>query len=453
MAEQLLGVGFDIHGGGSDLVFPHHENEAAQTRAARGAELARIWMHNGMIQFDRREDGQVGRQHRAAARGARARTGARRVVMYLLSGHYRQPLAFSRRARSSRPTAACSAIREALRRLEPGDASPDGHGATARALLRRAAPTTSTPPRRWPRCSSGCARPTAAATASATRDLREMLGVLGLESLLERRRRRRPTRRGRASWPSSASRRAPSATSPAADELRDELRRAAAGRSATAPQGPELSRSPAVILYGRNPVREALRGRRGERASSERLGDGAGGARAVAGDASSRGSSTPRRSSGAAARAAHQGVCAEAGPYPYADAATSCWQRAEPLIVALDEVQDPQNLGAICRTAECAGADGVVIPERRAAEVTPAVCKASAGAVEHLPIARVRNLADFLADARDAGCWCYGAARRRGERAAPVPTTRPTTPGRASCWCSAARAAACARASPRPATS
>ncbi|HTD57655.1 MAG TPA: cysteine--tRNA ligase, partial [Solirubrobacteraceae bacterium] len=51
MAESLLGVGFDIHGGGSDLVFPHHENEAAQTRAARGAELARIWMHNGMIQF------------------------------------------------------------------------------------------------------------------------------------------------------------------------------------------------------------------------------------------------------------------------------------------------------------------------------------------------------------------------------------------------------------------
>ena len=51
MAEQLLGVGFDIHGGGSDLVFPHHENEAAQTRAARGSELAKLWMHNGMIQF------------------------------------------------------------------------------------------------------------------------------------------------------------------------------------------------------------------------------------------------------------------------------------------------------------------------------------------------------------------------------------------------------------------
>jgi 23S rRNA (guanosine2251-2'-O)-methyltransferase len=77
--------------------------------------------------------------------------------------------------------------------------------------------------------------------------------------------------------------------------------------------------------------------------------------------------------------------------------------------VALDEVQDPQNLGAICRTAECAGATGVVLPRRRAADVTPAVCKASAGAVEHLPVAQVRNLADFLADAKQAGCWVYGA--------------------------------------------
>jgi 23S rRNA (guanosine2251-2'-O)-methyltransferase len=78
--------------------------------------------------------------------------------------------------------------------------------------------------------------------------------------------------------------------------------------------------------------------------------------------------------------------------------------------VALDQVQDPQNLGSICRSAECAGANGVVIPERRAAEVTPAVCKASAGAVEHLRVARVRNLADFLAQAREAGCWSYGAS-------------------------------------------
>ena len=106
---------------------------------------------------------------------------------------------------------------------------------------------------------------------------------------------------------------------------------------------------------------------------------------------------------------AHQGVCAEVDPYPYADAA-ELLATPDPVIVALDEVTDPQNLGAICRTAEASGATGVVIPERRAAEVTAAVCKASAGAVEHLPVAQVRNLADFLADAKTAGCWCYGAA-------------------------------------------
>ena len=105
----------------------------------------------------------------------------------------------------------------------------------------------------------------------------------------------------------------------------------------------------------------------------------------------------------------HQGVCAEVDPYPYADAA-ELLAVPDAVIVALDEVTDPQNLGAVARTAEASGAAGIVIPERRSAEVTPAVCKASAGAVEHLSIARVRNLADFLAEAKAAGAWCYGAA-------------------------------------------
>jgi len=97
------------------------------------------------------------------------------------------------------------------------------------------------------------------------------------------------------------------------------------------------------------------------------------------------------------------------GGYPYVGA-HELLAVGSPLIVALDQVQDPQNLGSICRTAECAGATGVVIPERRAAEVTPAACKASAGAVEHMRIARVRNIADFLGEAREAGCWSYGAS-------------------------------------------
>jgi 23S rRNA (guanosine2251-2'-O)-methyltransferase len=80
------------------------------------------------------------------------------------------------------------------------------------------------------------------------------------------------------------------------------------------------------------------------------------------------------------------------------------------LVLALDEVQDPHNVGAIARVAESAGCAGVVLPERRSAEVTPAVCRASAGAVEHLPIARVSNLATWLLSAKEReGVWVYGA--------------------------------------------
>jgi 23S rRNA (guanosine2251-2'-O)-methyltransferase len=104
----------------------------------------------------------------------------------------------------------------------------------------------------------------------------------------------------------------------------------------------------------------------------------------------------------------HQGVVAEVDPYPYADPASLLGGETA-LVVALDQVQDPRNLGAICRSAEAAGAAGVVIPARRAANITPAAAKASAGAVEHLPVARTRNLADWLADAKRAGAWVYGA--------------------------------------------
>ena len=106
----------------------------------------------------------------------------------------------------------------------------------------------------------------------------------------------------------------------------------------------------------------------------------------------------------------HQGMVAEVDPYPYADP-DSLFDAddGQGLVVALDQIQDPHNLGAVCRAAEVAGAVGVVIPERRAASVTPAACKASAGAVEHLPVARVRNLADWLADAKERQAWVYGA--------------------------------------------
>jgi 23S rRNA (guanosine2251-2'-O)-methyltransferase len=160
-----------------------------------------------------------------------------------------------------------------------------------------------------------------------------------------------------------------------------------------------------VIVYGRNAVREAVRGPREVRTVWATKG--------AAGEFPG-----ARLTSGAhiAQRCgsdAHQGVCADVEEYRYADAAELI-AAPDPVLVALDEVTDPQNLGAICRTAECTGATGVILPERRSAEVTAAVCKASAGAVEHLAIAQVRNLADFLAEAKAAGCWTYGAAAGAG---------------------------------------
>jgi 23S rRNA (guanosine2251-2'-O)-methyltransferase len=155
-----------------------------------------------------------------------------------------------------------------------------------------------------------------------------------------------------------------------------------------------------VIIYCQNPVREALRGPRRVRRIWAVKGEWSGAPVERA---------SPEAIAARCGSDAHQGVCAEAEEYRYADAG-ELLGRPAPFLVALDEVTDPQNLGAVCRTAECAGVTGVVLPERRSAEVTPAVCKASAGAVEHLAIARVRNLADFLAQAKRADCWCYGAA-------------------------------------------
>jgi 23S rRNA (guanosine2251-2'-O)-methyltransferase len=161
-----------------------------------------------------------------------------------------------------------------------------------------------------------------------------------------------------------------------------------------------------VILYGRNPVAEALRARR-RRVHRVLATQGAArdfpGAKVVDADEISRLAGTD----------AHQGVCAEAEGYPYVGA-QELLAVDDGLLVVLDEVQDPQNLGAIARTCECAGATGLVIAQRRSAEVTPAACKASAGAVEWLRIARVRNIADFLADAKAAGGWAYGAAADGG---------------------------------------
>jgi 23S rRNA (guanosine2251-2'-O)-methyltransferase len=155
--------------------------------------------------------------------------------------------------------------------------------------------------------------------------------------------------------------------------------------------------APGELIYGRRPVIEAERGRR----RVHRIW------RAPA--------TPPEELERMAGSPDHQGVVAEVDPYPYADPEALLKGDGQ-LLLALDQVQDPRNLGAVCRSAEVAGAAGVVIPERRSAAVTAVVCKASAGAVEHLPLARARNLADWLGQAKAAGLWVWGATEE-GENA------------------------------------
>jgi 23S rRNA (guanosine2251-2'-O)-methyltransferase len=166
-------------------------------------------------------------------------------------------------------------------------------------------------------------------------------------------------------------------------------------------------------VYGRNAVREAVRGPRAVRevwateralAAEQWLRDAPGLRIHV----------KPERAlTEVAGTRDHQGVVARVAPYRYADAyELAAVER--PLLVCLDQVTDPHNLGAVIRSAEGAGATGVVVPSHGAARVTPAVSRSSAGAVEHLPVAVVQNLARYLNDVKGPDLWVWGAASDGG---------------------------------------
>jgi 23S rRNA (guanosine2251-2'-O)-methyltransferase len=161
------------------------------------------------------------------------------------------------------------------------------------------------------------------------------------------------------------------------------------------------------LVYGRRPVREALRGPREvlELWATER----ALRAEQWLREAPVRVQRKPERDLNAEAGSAdHQGVLARVEPYRYADAYDLARGEA-PLLACLDSVTDPRNLGAVIRSADGAGASGVVVPEHRAARVTAAVCRASAGAVEHVPVAVVKNLARYLGEIKDQRLWTWAA--------------------------------------------
>ncbi|MDX6665764.1 MAG: cysteinyl-tRNA synthetase, partial [Solirubrobacteraceae bacterium] len=178
MAEELLGVGFEVHGGGNDLVFPHHENEAAQTRTARGAELAAIWMHNGMLQMGAekmaKSVGNVALLHEVLERWGRDT-----VLWFFSTGHYRQPLAFTDDAlEAARDTV--RNVRELGRRLAAGP-SPERLAGVRERFFAALADDFNTPRAleaiaEWRR---------GIADGEGSDDLREMLGILGLANLLD----------------------------------------------------------------------------------------------------------------------------------------------------------------------------------------------------------------------------------------------------------------------------
>ena len=169
-----------------------------------------------------------------------------------------------------------------------------------------------------------------------------------------------------------------------------------------------------AILIGIHPVAEALRARRP--LDRVLVAKGVGGARVQEIIDLSRKNSTPLRFEERAAldrlagSAAHQGVVALGAAKQYAELDEIA--AAAHMLVVLDGLEDPHNLGAVIRTAHAAGADAVVVPERRAAGLTDTVAKAAAGALEHLPVARVTNINRALEDLKKGGFWIYGVDER-----------------------------------------
>ena len=185
MAEEVLGVPFEVHGGGSDLVFPHHENEIAQTEAARGKPLSRAWMHNGMVQMGEekmaKSVGNIRLLH-----GALDQFGRDAFLMWLVGGHYRKPMAYSEEALED-ASRAVARVRDLIRRLDPQGAPLDRDKQLADAFFDALSDDFNTAQARavlfdW---IAEANRQIEGGSPVAPGHLPEMLYALGLESLLE----------------------------------------------------------------------------------------------------------------------------------------------------------------------------------------------------------------------------------------------------------------------------
>jgi len=232
MAEAVLGAPLEIHGGGNDLIFPHHENEAAQTLAARGKPLAQIWMHNGMLQMGAEKMAKSVGNIRPLAE-VLDEVGRDALIWFFCEGHYRQPLAFTPE-RLKDAERRIARIRDTGRRLVPG-ASPEALAAHRDAFFDALADDYNTP-RALAALAEWINEANRAGSPIGDGHLREMLSVLGLDNLLER------DEGPPAEVVELAERRAAARTNrdfAAADRLRDELR-ARGWEVRDGPAGPEL---------------------------------------------------------------------------------------------------------------------------------------------------------------------------------------------------------------------
>ncbi|HWM10857.1 MAG TPA: cysteine--tRNA ligase [Solirubrobacteraceae bacterium] len=235
MAEALLGLEFDIHGGGIDLVFPHHENEIAQTVAGRGSPLARTWMHNGMLEAT---EGKKMAKSVGNIRGLAEvldEVGPETLVLYFSTGHYRQPLAFSSKSLEAAGNAA-GRIRDAARRLVQGP-SPEAMVPHREAFWDALADDFNTA-RALAALFDWIGEANKLDAPAGDRDLFEMLHVLGLESLMDRE--EAPPDVVALADQRAAARRAKDWAE--ADRLRDELHERG-WEVRDGPQGPELVRT------------------------------------------------------------------------------------------------------------------------------------------------------------------------------------------------------------------
>ena len=416
MAEELLGrrVRHPRRRHRPRLPAPR-ERGGADAGRARAAARAASGCTTGCSQLGRREDVQVGRATSAGSARCSTRSGATRWSC-----------TSSAATTASRSPSRASGSRTRRARRASGSATPARRLVPRRRRRRTLAPLRdaffdaladdfNTAAGAGARCSTGSARPTGATGRSATRTCARCSSVLGLENLLERDAEGRRPRSS--SWPSGAPRPARARDFAEADRLRDELR----ARGLGGPRRPGRARScvprRAVIVYGRNAGRARRCAGRAARSAAVWATRGRG-PRAWA--PAARGRATRRRRSRARCGSdAHQGVCAEVEDVPLRRRRRAA--RGARARCSSRSTRSPTRRTSARSAARpsAPGATGVIIPERRSAEVTPAVCKASAGAVEHLrDRAACATSPTSSRDAKAAGCWVYGAAA--GART-PVP--------------------------------